>query len=298
MAGSLYLRRRSHAARTRQARWLAARGARGRSRRDGARCDPQPQRSRSDPGRGRGARLRRSGRRSGRRHRARCGAEGRLRQGGSGRADQPLLRLGPRRGESCRRAGHVRHEGHRHRRRRRIHEPRRHGRLRRRMAGRSGHRHSQLLPAAGHLGRSDRDEIRLFARRRGRLCGRIAEARRESLGRGALCQVRRAGEGRQRPDHPRQGRAYAAVRPTCSRSANSRPPSCRWARWAASMRWRSPRIRMWSSSITSTMRATRRASSMALPAVLVGSEGGRHEGGPEAARHGSRASPPSAPISR
>ena len=33
-------------------------------------------------------------------------------------------------------------------------------------------------------------------------------------------------------------------------------------------------------------------------AVLVGNEGGRREGGPEAARHGSRASPPSAPISR
>ena len=61
-----------------------------------------------------------------------------------------------------------------------------------------------LLPAAGHLGRSDRDEIRFLARRRGCLCGRIAEARREGLGRGALCQVRRAGEGRQRPDHPCQ----------------------------------------------------------------------------------------------
>ena len=143
---------------------------------------PQPQRSRSDAGRGRGARLRRPGRRGGRRHRPRGGAEGRLRQGGAGRADQPLLRLGPRRGEPRGRAGDVRHEGHRHRRRRRIHEPRRHGRVGRRMAGRSGHRHRQLLPAAGHLGGSHRHQIRLLPRRRRRLCGRVAEARRARPG--------------------------------------------------------------------------------------------------------------------
>ena len=47
----------------------------------------------------------------------------------------------------------------------------------------------------------------------------VAEARREGLGRGALRQVRRSGEGHQRPDHPRQGRAHAAA----DRHAVARP---------------------------------------------------------------------------
>ena len=82
---------------------------------------------------------------------------------------------------------------------------------------------AELLPAAGHLGRPHRHQIRLLPRRCRRLRGRVAEARRAGLGRGALCKVHRAGEGRQRPDDPRPRRAYAAARPTCSRSASSRP---------------------------------------------------------------------------
>ena len=100
----------------------------------------------------------------------------------AGRADQPLLRLRPRRGEFRRRAGHVGPARSRDRRRRREHEPRRHRRLGRRLAGRSRDRHSLLFHAAGRLGRSHRDEIRFFARRRGRLCGGVAKARRARLG--------------------------------------------------------------------------------------------------------------------
>ena len=55
----------------------------------------------------------------------------------AGRADQPLLRVRPRRGEFRRRADHVRPARHGDRRRRRIDEPRRHRRLGRRLAGRS-----------------------------------------------------------------------------------------------------------------------------------------------------------------
>ena len=89
--------------------------------------------------------------------------DGRLRQRRAGHPDQPLLRLGTRRGELRGRAGHVRAAGHGDRRRRRIHEPRRHGRLGRRLAGRSAHRDSGLLHAAGRLGRPDRHQIRLLA---------------------------------------------------------------------------------------------------------------------------------------
>ena len=53
-----------------------------------------------------------------------------------------------------------------------IDEPRRHRRIRRRLAGRSAHRDQILLHAAGHLGRPHRHEIRLLPRRRRRLCGR------------------------------------------------------------------------------------------------------------------------------
>ena len=44
---------------------------------------------------------------------------------------------------------------------------------------------SRLLHAAGRLGRPDRHQIRLLARRRRRLCGREPEARRQGLGRRA-----------------------------------------------------------------------------------------------------------------
>ena len=152
--------------------------------------DQGPQRARSGAGRRRRARLRRSGRRGGRRHRARRGAGRRLRRQRAGRADQPLLRLGPRRGEFRRGRSHVRPARHDHRRRRRIDEPRRHRRLRRRLAGRSVDRGRDLLPAAGHFRRPDRHQIRLLARRRRRLCGRKPEARRASPGTRAASRIR------------------------------------------------------------------------------------------------------------
>ena len=68
-------------------------------------------------------------------------------------------------------------------------EPGRHRRLGRRLAGRSVDRAQILFPAAGHLGRPDRDQIRLLPRRRRRLCGGEPAARRRGLGRGALREL-------------------------------------------------------------------------------------------------------------
>ena len=84
-----------------------------------------------------------------------------LGQGVPGRADQPLLRLGPRLRQFRRRASDVRPARSHHRRRRRIDEPRRHRRRGRRLAGRSLHRHSSLFHASGRFRRSDRDQIRI-----------------------------------------------------------------------------------------------------------------------------------------
>ena len=206
----LHLRRRPHAARPRQGRRLAARGDGAQSREPGARRDQGPQRARSGADRRRGAGLRRSGRRGRRRHRPRRRDHGGLRQRGAGHADQPLLRLRPRRGELRRGRGHVRPARHDDRRRRRIHEPRRHRRLRRRLAGRSVDRAEVLFRAAGHFRRPDRDQIRLLARRRRRLRGREPEARGEVLGGRPLQEFGDRGEGRQRADAARQGRAHAA----------------------------------------------------------------------------------------
>ena len=152
-----------------------------------------------DACRRRGDGLRRSGRRSGRRHRAHGRARRGLRRHGAGRADQPLLRLGPRLGQFRRRPGDERTARHDDRRRRRIDEPRRHRRLGRRVAGRSVARHSRLFHAAGRIRRPDRDKVRLLARRRRRLCGRIAEARGRGLERRPVQEVDRAGPRRQRP---------------------------------------------------------------------------------------------------
>jgi hypothetical protein len=74
------------------------------------------------------------------------------------------------------------------RRRRREHEPRRHGR--RAASGRSFGRHRHLLHAAGRLGRSDRDEVRLLARRCRRLRRRKPEARPRRLGGRAASRTR------------------------------------------------------------------------------------------------------------
>ena len=163
-------------------------------------------------GRRRGVGRGRSGRRSRRRYRAHGGAGRRLRRHRARRADQPLLRLRPRRGQFRRRADHVGTAGHGDRRRRRIDEPRRHWRFRRRLGGRSDHRGRALFHAARHLRRSHRHQIRIFARRRRRLCGRKPKARRNVVEGRPLQPLGHEGEGRQRTDHPRQGRAHAARR--------------------------------------------------------------------------------------
>ena len=111
-----------------------------------------------------------------------------------------------------------------------------------------------LFHAAGHLRRPDRDQIRLLARRRRRLCGREPEARGEVLGRGPFSKSVVPVKDVERPDAPRQGRAHAAddddadARRRCSR------PSCRWARWAASMRSRCRSIPRSRRSTTCTRR--------------------------------------------
>ena len=166
--------------------------------------------ARPEAGRRRGARLCRSGRRGRRRHRARGCDHGRFRQWRAGRADQPLLRVRSRRRQFRRRAGDVGPARHGDRRRRRIDEPGRHRRFRRRLAGGPLDRAQILFHAAGHLGRSDRHQIRFLARRRRRLRGGEPEAHRRGLGGGPLRALGDRGEGRQRAHHPGQGRAHAA----------------------------------------------------------------------------------------
>ena len=165
-----------------------------------------------------------------------CAGYGRRR---SRRPDQPVLRLRPRCGEFRGGAGDGGPARHGGRRRRRVDEPRRHRRLRRRLAGRSVDRAQVLFHAAGHFGRSDRHQVRLLARRRGCLCGGEPAARRQGMGRGPLREIGDPGEGPQWPDHSRQGRAHAPRRPRCSRWRSSSRPSSRWANSAASTRSRS-----------------------------------------------------------
>ena len=179
-------------------------------RHDGAQGDQGPQRPQGRPGRRRGDGLRRSGRRSGRRHRAHGRAGGGPRRQRARRADQPLLRFGPRLGQFRRGAGDVGPARADDRRRRRIDEPRRHRRLGRRLAGRSGDRHPRLFHAAGRLGRSHRHQIRLFARRRRRLRRPIAGPRRQGVVGRSVQAFDRAGARRQRPAAARARRAHAA----------------------------------------------------------------------------------------
>ena len=208
-ARRIYLRRSPHAARTRQGGRIAARGDRAQSRGPDTRRGQGPQQARPRAGRRRRARLRRSGRRGRRRHRARGGARCRVRRRSAGRADQPFLRVGAGRSEFRGGPGDVWPARDDDRGRCRIHEPYRHRRFRRRLAGRSVDCGDDLFSAAGHFRRPDRDEVRIFTRRRRCLCGRKPEARGQGLGRGTIQEFRHAGQGRQRPHHPRQGRAHA-----------------------------------------------------------------------------------------
>ena len=120
-AGSLYLRRRAHAARARQTRRCAAPGAADPPRHHGAERPARApaaghrQHRRCDPGRGQ------PGRRAGLEHRPRGGHRRRLCRNGGRRAGQPLLRLGSGSGQHGRRAGHGRPVGPGGRRWRGIH---------------------------------------------------------------------------------------------------------------------------------------------------------------------------------
>ena len=118
---------------------------------DGFEGDQGSQPSRSRCGRRRRDGLRRSGRRSGRRHRAHGRACGGLWRHGAGRADQPVLRVGPRFRQFRRRAGDERTARADDRRRRRIDEPRRHRRVGRRVAGGSVAGDPRLFHAAGRF---------------------------------------------------------------------------------------------------------------------------------------------------
>ena len=161
-------------------------------------------------GRRRGDGLRRCDRRGGRRHRPHGRARGRPRPSDAGRADQPLLRLRPRFGEFRRRASDVGPARIDDWRRRRIDEPGRHRRGGRRLAGRSVAGDPRLFHAAGRVGRSHRDQIRLLARRRRRLRRSVAAARRSGVVGGTLQAVDRAGARRQRPAAIGARRAHAA----------------------------------------------------------------------------------------
>ena len=73
-------------------------------------------------------------------------------------------------------------------------------------------RDSGLLHAAGRLGRSDRDKIRLLARRCRRLRGGEPEARRGGVGRRPLRQFGRSGARRQRPHDARRATSTCGPR--------------------------------------------------------------------------------------
>ena len=135
-------------------------------------------------------RLRRSGRGGRRRHRPRRGDFIGLFLQSARRADQPLLRVRTGLGEFRRRRDHVRPARPCDRRRRREHEPCRHRRVGRRLAGRSDDRHSLLFHAAGRVGRSHRHQIRLLARRRRRLRGRNRKSARRRPGKKAASNIR------------------------------------------------------------------------------------------------------------
>ncbi len=83
------------------------------------------------------------------------------------------------------------------------------------------------------------------------------------LGGGPLQEFGAGGEGRQRHDAARQGRAHASDHDHAELWRSSIRRSCRWARWPASTRSRSSAIRRSRRSTTSTRRAIRPASSTA-----------------------------------
>ena len=125
------------------------------------------------------------------------------------RAAQPVLRLRPRGRQHRRAEGALRLGRPGARRRRRVDEPRPDGLRRRRLGDRPGHQLRHRLRAAGHRRRPDRDHRGLLPRRRRRLRAAVAENGRRGLVGWLLRQVRRAGQGPERPGHPRPRRAHA-----------------------------------------------------------------------------------------
>ena len=176
------------------------------------------------------------------------------------------------------------------RRRRRIDEPRRHPVLGRRLAGRSLAGDPDLFHAPRHIGRPDRDEIRVLARRRRRLCGRVAEARRSGMEGRTVQGLDRPRPRRQWPAVARSRRAHApANRHAVARLAQAlvrrhgRTGRLRRGRRAGAPRDRArrpcPSRRQF---VGHRRRRRRRAAGLAR---------GRREGGPEAARYESAPSP-------
>ena len=154
----------------------------------------------------------------------------------------------------------------RDRRRRGIDESRRHGHVGRGLVHGPVGRPAGLVRAAGHLRRFDRHEVRLFARRRRRLCGGKPEARRQGLGRRPVQELGHPDQGPERPHRSSTATSTCGRRPTCRRwPPSTRPSSCR-ARWAASTPWPCRSIPRSRRSTTSTMPAIRPASSTARPA--------------------------------
>ncbi len=152
-----------------------------------------------------------------------------------------------------------------HRRRRRIDEPRRHAVVRRAWPmdpsiavpsyfmpqGIS----ADLIATKYGFSRDDVDAYAVESQKR------AAKAWDDRL----LQELRRAGEGHQRPHDPGEGRAHAPRARPCSRWRSSSRHSCRWARWAGSTPSPCRTIPRSRASIMSIMPATRPASSTARP---------------------------------
>ena len=182
------------------------------------------------------------------------------------------------------------HEGHRHRRRRRIHEPRRHGRLGRRLAGRSRHRHpsyfmpqgisADLIATKYGFSRDDVDAYAVESQKR------AAQAWDEGRFAKSVVPVR----GHQRPDHPRPRRAHAAV----DRHAVARPAQAAFVQMGEMGGFDAVAIAAHPEvEVVNHVHHAGNSSGIVdgAAAVLVGSRRARRKARPEAARAGSAPSP-------